>query len=101
MDDELLRDRAHEHQHQPVAQEPVRHAQGDPRHSQKLEREAVARVVVERGREATVVVEFLRLELVQGQDDRKALAPEREKRSHERDVTEDPRLVLDEDRVAL
>ena len=101
MNDELSRDRAHEHKDEPVAHEPVRHAQGDPRHPQDLERQAVPRVVVERGREPAVVVELLRFELVQREDDRKALAPERDQRSHERDVAEDPRLVLDDHRIAL
>ena len=101
MHHELARDRAHEHEDQPVPQEPVRHAQGDPRHTQDLQRHAVARVVVKRGREAPVVVELLGLELVHREDHRKAFAPEREECAHERDVAEDPGLVLDEHGVAL
>ncbi len=56
---------------------------------------------MQRGRQATVVMELLGLELVQRENDRKSLAPERDERPHERHIAEDPRLVLDEHGIAL
>ena len=65
VDDELARNGAHEHQDEAVAKEPVGHPQRDPRHAEDLEGEAVARVVMQRRRQATVMVKLFRLELVQ------------------------------------
>ena len=96
MHDELARQRSHEHEDEPVAEEPVRHAQTDPRHPQHLERPGVARTVVKRRREPAVVVELLGLELVHREHHRQAAAPEREQHADERHITEDPGLVLDE-----
>src|SRR5207244_2281229 len=59
------------------------------------------RAVMERAGEPPVMVELLRLELVHRKHDRKAPPPEREERADERDVTEDPGLVLDEHDVGL
>src|SRR5206468_9204172 len=84
VDDELARNGAHEHQDEAVAKEPVGHPQRDPRHAEDLEGQAVARVVMQRRRQATVTVKLFRLELVQREDHRKALAPEREERPNER-----------------
>ena len=47
------------------------------------------------------MVKLFRLELVQREDHRKALAPERDERPNERHIAEDPGLVLDEHGVAL
>ena len=99
MHDEALGDAAHEREHGAVADEPVRHAQRDPRRPQRFQPPAVARAVMQCGRQPAVVVELLGLELVHREHDRKAAAAQAEERVDERDVAEDARLVLDEDRV--
>ena len=56
---------------------------------------------MERVRDEAVVVELLGLELVQREDHGDASAPEADERADERDVREDPGLVLDEDDVGV